>query len=92
MTDRGQKICQRMRAEIDRVVPEGIEAWGGAIPFVREPTDQFLDRLEEWEQMDTPETRADLQNAANALLQAWQKAGWQFEAEGHPQDRTEVPA
>ena len=91
--ERGRTICRRVAAKVQEVTPPGLGEWEPAWSYVAEPSDRFLDLLDVWLYEDTPRTREDLQEAADALVRAWREAGRRYEADQSARETQEgVPA
>lgn len=88
--EKQRTICRRVSARIDEVTPEGLGRWDQALEIVREPSDDFLDALDDFLDDDSPGTRAALQEAADELVRAWREAGRRYEE--HADEREGVPA
>lgn len=88
--ERERLICRRVAERVRKVAPEGIGHWDPAWDYVAAPSDRFLDALDVWLGDDNEETRSHLQAAADDLIQAWMKAGHEYESMKQPRD--EVPA
>lgn len=84
MTERGRVLCQRVARRIGEVAPVGIGKWAPAWSMVSHASDDFLDRLWEWEGGDTPGSRAALTAAAASLVRGWRRAGVAWEDAGRP--------
>lgn len=91
MNDGSRTLCRRLNDRIREVAPEGLGRWPAAWELVEDPSDVFLDRLREWKRSDTPATRARLNEAATALVDAWKRAAQKWEAAGRPSTREGVP-
>jgi hypothetical protein len=70
-----KRICQKITRKISEFSPPGLGHWDKIDALVQEPSGAFLDALDRWVVHDTPETREDLETAAEALLVAWEEAG-----------------
>ena len=79
-------ILRRVSERIQEVATPGIGRWGPAWDFVADPSNEFLDAFRAWEQHDCPDTRRELQTAANRLVRAWKDASRQWEAAGRPRE------
>jgi len=88
MTARGRRVLEKVVRRIDEVSPRGLGRWGPAWDIISEPSDQFLDALSQWEEEDSPGTRATLQRAADSFVRSWRAAANQWEQAGRPLDRS----
>ena len=77
-------VAERVAARIREVAPEGLGHWHPAGDLVVPKADAFLDRLAEWETTDSPGTRARVETAGAALVEAWAGAARQWEEAGRP--------
>jgi len=83
--ERTRHVCRRLTECIGEVTPAGLGKWDPAWELVAAPSTVFLDTLAAWERKDTPETRAHLQAAADAVVRAWRAARREWEEAGRPE-------
>lgn len=92
MTERGCLICARVAKRIGEVAPKGLGHWEEAWDIVAGPSDEFFDRLHEWESRDAPDTRAALEAAVNEFVRAWRRAAQAWETAGRTEPRSTLAA
>ena len=86
MTEAGRAILRQVVLKINEVAPKGVGHWDQAWEIVSEPSDRFLDALSAWEASNTPQTREELQAAANDFVRSWRSAAerWRKSGRGTP--------
>ncbi len=82
--EKARTVAQRVAVRIREVSPTGLGHWDPAWDHVGTPSDVFMDALKEWEKVDSPSTRSQLEAASTDLIEAWVEAGRQWEAAGRP--------
>lgn len=72
--DKSRRIVEHTLSRIAKVTPPGFgkedAPWAATAPAAA----SFMTALRAWEQADSPATRAQLQQCADALVAAWREA------------------
>ena len=82
--EKARIVAERVAARIREVSPYGLGRWGPAWDHIDTPSDEFMDRLAEWERADTTDTRHTLKVASEVLIEAWAEAARQWKEAGCP--------
>ena len=82
--ERGRIVADRVSCQIREVAPAGLGHWDPVFTLVTTESDAFCDRLMEWTVEDTPDTRDRLEIATADLVEAWRRAGQEWELAGKP--------
>lgn len=73
--NRAAALCRRLTEDVARVVPPGVGYRPDAWEVVEEPSRRFLDLLNAWESTGDPALRAEIREAYDSVVEAWQVAG-----------------
>lgn len=76
--DRATELCRRLATDVARVAPPGLGTWEPAWKIISDPSDRFLDLLNEWEATGTPELRPAISEAYDAVVAAWTDAASRY--------------
>lgn len=81
-----RELAAKVVEHVEKVTPAGLGAhgWDFSRSFVAPTEDKYLDALNAWKCVDTPETRSTLDRAAGAYVDAWRRAGAAWGAAGRP--------
>ncbi len=62
----------------------GLGRWDPVWDHIGAPSDEFMDRLAEWEKADSASTRSKLETASTVLIDAWAEAARRWTEAGSP--------
>ena len=79
----GTRLCRQLAAWVGRKVTPGLGRWDDAWDYVSEPSDRFMDALNQWEATGAPEDWTALDEAYVSLARAWLEADRRFLQVGH---------
>ncbi len=82
--EKARIVAERVAARIREVSPMGLGRWDPVWDHIGAPSDEFMDRLAEWEKADSTSTRSKLETASTVLIDAWAEAARRWTEAGSP--------
>ena len=90
--ERATRLCRGLSKRVSEIASPGLGLWPDAWETVEEPSAEFLDLLDAWEESGDDTAKGALEFATMRLVNSWMEANRRFEEAGWPEVRQEVPA